>query len=391
MANSPLVRVYIGRFNPFHLGHAYVARQAAQEADHTIILVGSSGLSRSLKNPFTFEERKRMIMRWLNDQDHDDPIGSISVLPLRDFPYNNTFWSRNVQRIVREEIKRVFDPIPNGGYHAWNHVRVELIGSDRDESTWYLQAFPQWGVPKLVAPFRANGNLNVTATDVRRWMFGQGLPGINMAGLSHVPDSLPATTVDFLEQFRATPEFKTLLDTFIYVRNYTHAARAYPYPPIYQTVDNVVVCSGHVLTVVRGKEPGLGLWALPGGFVNQNERLEDAAIRELLEETRIVLAEGKHPEKPTKRILKSSIRGHDVFDMPGRSERGRTVTTAYYIRLLDQNPLPPVAGLLQGNTDEECDVKEAFWLPIDEALDRMDMWFEDHHAIIETLIGYRDV
>lgn len=389
MAKAPLVRVYIGRFNPFHLGHAHVGYEAAK-ADLTLFLVGSAGLSRSLKNPFTFEERKSMIYAWLADS----PIGqhsSVSVLPLRDFPYNNTFWTRNVQKIVREEIKKHFDPKPNGGYHAWDHIKVELIGSDRDDTTWYLQTFPQWGAPKLVEPFRANGTLNVSATDVRRWMFGQGVDGVDMSNLAHVPDSMPLSTLEFLNRFRGTPEFASLLKTFVYVRDYKHAARAYPYPPIYQTVDNVVVCSGHVLTIVRDREPGRGLWALPGGFVNQNERLEDAALRELEEETKLTLVDGKNSAKMTKRILKNSIRAHDVFDMPGRSERGRTVTTAYYIRLLDQNPLPSVAGVLQGNTDEECDARDVFWLPIDEALDRMDMWFEDHHAIIETLIGYRDV
>ena len=50
-----------------------------------------------------------------------------------------------------------------------------------------------------------------------------------------------------------------------------------------------------------------------------------------------------------------------------------------------------VRGSEEGNNDPECDVTRVFWLPIDEALERSDMWFEDHHAGIETSIGTKDL
>lgn len=42
---------------------------------------------------------------------------------------------------------------------------------------------------------------------------------------------------------------------------------------------------GRVLLVRRGTEPGLGLWSLPGGYVDRGEVVEEAAVREVWEET----------------------------------------------------------------------------------------------------------
>lgn len=71
----------------------------------------------------------------------------------------------------------------------------------------------------------------------------------------------------------------------------------------------------HVLLVKRGIEPFKGRWAIPGGFVVRDESLEEAALRELEEETgvRDVYLEQLY-----------------TFGDPGRDPRGRVVTVAYF-------------------------------------------------------------
>lgn len=59
--------LFIGRFQPFHLGHLSVVQQALKENDFLIIGIGSSQYSHARDNPFTFEERKTMITAALDE------------------------------------------------------------------------------------------------------------------------------------------------------------------------------------------------------------------------------------------------------------------------------------------------------------------------------------
>jgi 8-oxo-dGTP diphosphatase len=110
------------------------------------------------------------------------------------------------------------------------------------------------------------------------------------------------------------------------------AARySYDYPRPALTVDLAITTRElrpRVLLIRRKKEPFAGSWALPGGFVDENERLFDAAQRELEEETGISVADFEQL--------------YTAGD-PGRDPRGWTVSVAYLAQV-DPDRLKPVAA-----------------------------------------------
>ena len=153
-----------------------------------------------------------------------------------------------------------------------------------------------------------------------------------------------------------------------YLAKYPPAWFAPSYPPIFVTLGAVVVQSGHILLIERRARPGRGLWALPGGFLDPGETLEDACLRELREETRL---------KVPAPVLCGSIRERRVFDAPHRPERGCAITRAYQIELAPALELPKVKG---GD-----DARNAFWLPLAQL--EPERLFEDHYLIIQAMLG----
>ena len=93
---------------------------------------------------------------------------------------------------------------------------------------------------------------------------------------------------------------------------------SYPYPRPSVTCDAVIFTMRAndlaVLLIKRKDEPFKGHWALPGGYVNENESLERAAAHELAEETGLTNAR---------------LEQLGAFGDPGRDPRGHTITVAY--------------------------------------------------------------
>ncbi|RLI78497.1 nicotinamide-nucleotide adenylyltransferase [Archaeoglobales archaeon] len=87
---------FIGRFQPYHLGHHKVVKKILEEVDELIIGIGSAQESHSLENPFTAGERVLMIVRALEEISSSKRI---YVIPLEDI-YRNSLWVSHVCSMV---------------------------------------------------------------------------------------------------------------------------------------------------------------------------------------------------------------------------------------------------------------------------------------------------
>lgn len=135
----------------------------------------------------------------------------------------------------------------------------------------------------------------------------------------------------------------------------------YEHPRPAFTADIVAVRPGDidsVLLIRRGNEPFKDAWALPGGFVDENERPEDAGRRELAEET------GLDYEGPLRLV--------GVYGDPGRDPRGWTVS-AVYLALVPGDPAISGAD----------DAAEARWF----GADSLPPLAFDHAMIVADALG----
>ena len=112
--------VFIGRFQPPHLGHLAVIRAALKQARQVIVLVGSAWQARSLRNPWRFDERRQMLRSAFDEDDN----ARLEIVPLLDALYNDDVWVHDVQRKVRDLAHPESARLP----------RIGLIGASRGQS-----------------------------------------------------------------------------------------------------------------------------------------------------------------------------------------------------------------------------------------------------------------
>jgi bifunctional NMN adenylyltransferase/nudix hydrolase len=242
-------------------------------------------------------------------------------------------------------------------------MKIAIIGHKKDESSFYLDMFPQWDFidQDLIEP--------LDATQIRDLYFNRKM------NMNYIRGVVPETTAKFLEDFRTSNSeaYEQIIREKEFIANYKKQYEHLKYAPTFVTADAVVIQSGHVLMIKRKAEPGKGLWALPGGYLDADtdRSLVDAMIRELREETGL-----KIPEK----VLRGSITRNHVFDAIGRSERGRIITQAFKIEL-EGNVLPKVTGM----NDVDKAIAKAKWIPLSEV--KREECFEDHYCILQDMVG----
>ncbi len=343
--------VFIGRFAPYHIGHHHVALEALNQSKNLIFVIGSANEPRSIRNPYFAMERESII-RSAFDEGMQHRIG---FLYAEDHPYNEEKWLTQIQSMVNGYAMSSSRPWSGDAF------KVGLVGYAKDHSSYYLKMFPRWESVDVPACH------DINATDYRN-IFFDSLQGVDDPRLEAYYVNPIHRGVARMMGTRAVNE--GLIDEYNFIRNYRKQWANSPYPPVFQTVDAIVSQSGHLLLVTRKAIPGMGLMALPGGFVNPHETLLQAVLRELREETTI-----KVPEP----VLKGSIVEVRTFDYPYRSARGRTFTTCYDIRLSPNHRLPQIKG---GD-----DAAKAMWVPF-AAFEKMrHRMFEDHYSIAMTMLG----
>ena len=348
MQKTLKVGVFIGRFQPFHAGHAHVIEQAMAKVDHLIVLIGSAYRARNTRNPFTYQERVDMISHTFG---WETTKGKLLFRGLPDSPSDDR-WEAEVRQKVDTTIQELRQPGVK--------TEIYLCGQQKDASSYYVTKFPEWEPIGITAP-----NHLISATDFRNRYFAN-LPEI-------VESHLPKGTIDLLKTFYATPEFKWLLDYNKAKRKHDEMWAAAPYANKDVCADAVVVQSGHILLVTRGKFPGKGLLALPGGHVNTDERVRDASVRELREETKISDRSGELPPS----MLQSFICGEKLYDDPYRSDFGRVISHAFLYRLPDAKPMWKVKG-----TDDAILAK---WYPVSRLTP--ELFHDDHFFVIQDMLG----
>lgn len=371
--------VFIGRFAPVHgyinpddptdkstiNGHIKVMVEALEKADYLIVVVGSDNIARNTRTPFTADERIRlikMVFDW-----NDKYLDRILFETAGDFPYDDNKWIAGIQTAVNSAIERhnsqkIKPVFTNRGWRDYE-FRIALAGMHKDETSYYLNSFPQWSNSIAVQPGSYEGEI-LSSTGIRNKMFN--------GELAHDKTLHPEVKQAILMDMQQRPEiWDRLKSDWEYEQKYESVWGKGPHT----TVDSVVVQAGHVLLIQRGNEYGHGLWACPGGFVNRREKLVNAALRELDEETKL---------KVPKKVLRGSITDVKVFDDPFRSNRSRIITHVHKIVLENVNAgLPEIYG--------SDDAEKAKWIPISKLKEMRGQFFEDHGAILSEMLNIEEV
>ncbi|MDY6769173.1 MAG: NUDIX hydrolase [Candidatus Nanohaloarchaea archaeon] len=123
--------------------------------------------------------------------------------------------------------------------------------------------------------------------------------------------------------------------------------------------DAIIRKDERIALIRRGQEPFKGMWALPGGHVEEGEQVREAVEREAEEETGLDVAVDEL---------------FGLYDEPGRDPRGPVITIVY------------VCSVEDGGLDAATDADEARWTPLDDLPDELAF---DHREILDDYLTER--
>lgn len=362
------VLVFIMRGQGMHNGHFGVIDAGLVLAKHVVVLLGSNNASRNMRNPFYTEERQKMLRTVYGSDD------SVVSLPLDDFTYNDPQWLEQVHQRVGQACLHYLNKDPQS-------AKIGLIGFSKDHTSYYLKKFPKWKGVDVMPTLNLKGDV-LGSTELRKVMFDP----YGLYGTQDIKQYMPAGVFEYLMhlkeselmcEFRNRSVWDIVSGEYRFVDEYQRGpwgTKPGEKPRIHQCGDAVIVQSGYVVMVRRGMEPGKGLLALPGGFLEPDETIIECILREADEETNINVSE---------ETLRSCLKHIEYFDAVHRSIRGRTITHAGLIELRAERNLVKVKG--GDDCAEEIGGKALLVAP--GQLDPRGV-YEDHWHILRRMMGY---
>jgi len=139
-ANPFSLAILVGRFQPLHKGHQLMIDAALKTADRVGIMIGSSQEQGTAKNPFSYEEREKMLRSVYGDR--------IMICPLPDIGVGNTYaWGR----YVSESCERSFGERPS----------LLVTGCEERRTSWFE---PSLGIFELCIP----KTIDISASSIRK-------------------------------------------------------------------------------------------------------------------------------------------------------------------------------------------------------------------------------
>jgi len=327
--------VFIGRFQPFHAGHLETTRQALELFDKVIIIIGSADVPATTKNPLDIEARSAIITAAFTTEE----LARIHITRADDHDYQPGRWIEQIKILVEWT-------------HSPDQWDITLVGHHKDESSSYLDWFPNWN-------FYESENFDgMGATTIRDQFFNGSSQFISPNFFCN--EKHRAEVFD-----RMTPLADILRPEWCLIHEYESIWGKGPH----RTADALVECNGHILLIERGQAPGKGLLAFPGGFLEKGERLIDASIRELMEETNIGI---------TKSELIDSASLPIVFDAKNRDPRSWNISGLTHFKIT-ATTLPDV--------HPADDAAKTSWYPITMMHGKGKLFFADHYRIIQKLLN----
>lgn len=153
--------VYIGRFNPPHLGHQEVVNKMLEEhGQNHLVVVGSAFAESSLHNPFMYYERKQLLLQL---------FPNLNIVGLGDYPNNDDLWFDNLRILLKHHTGRRAI-LPARGWSDKQHI-VEETGHDV-RPTFYggcvqdLYYMQKYGYQHEIIN-RFTGEIKASATEVK--------------------------------------------------------------------------------------------------------------------------------------------------------------------------------------------------------------------------------